>query len=234
MTAGCHKWPSATDNPMSFRDKGTMATLIGDDYQVKFYCKCVPQIGINIRHFAITGQVIAQPEQELADMISTRFATKYKALLGSFSTYFGCLTQKLVAGLWVTQATSKLGNGIGSNGETLPMQVAGIVTLKTLTPGRRGRGRAYIPFPGEMGNDGTLSAPAPNAAYLANLVLLGNDFDSVVLPGVTVPGNTITLAGAIFHRSTTTFTDIVGITAQAKWATQKRRGSYGRPNADPF
>jgi len=212
-----------------------MATLIGDVYQVKFFLKLAPQFGINIRHFQITAQTAPFTETDFANAISKHFASRYKPLMGMISTYFGISTQKGVAGSWVPQAVSSHSRGLGlAAGETLPAQATGLITLRDGMPGRAGRGRIYVPFPTEDHNVSGVGLPSPNVAYVGLLNNLGLQMTTSVIQHVDVPAHTAQLEGQIWHRGTGFFTEILEFTSQVKWATQKRRGSYGRTNQDPF
>lgn len=117
----------------------------------------------------------------------------------------------------------------GLAGDVLPTQTAGLITKRTAVPGRRGRGRAYIPFPTESYNDAN---GLPTNAYMTPAGALAFSISQSVLVGTLIDGNY--LDPVILHRDTGGTSDILATLARQKWATQRRRGSYGRPNVSPF
>jgi len=114
-------------------------------------------------------------------------------------------------------------------GDPLPSQCAGLISWRTALAGKRNRGRTYMPFPAEADNAVT---EFPSADYQARLQTLASTLENITLLN--------TEAGDIFLRmqvnsvAGNTFTDVDGYLIRAKWATQRRRGQFGRPNALPF
>jgi len=51
---------------------------------------------------------------------------------------------------------------------------------------------------------------------------------------VAAGGNDATLLPVVFHRATNTGNDITSYLVRPVWATQRRRGAYGRQNVPPF
>ena len=110
-------------------------------------------------------------------------------------------------------------------GEALPRQSAGLIRLKSAMAGRSGRGRAYIPFPGEA--DNTVGA-VPTPGYGTRLAILAGLLGSAV--DVTEGVNTEAWAPVVFHRTTGTADLIVATQVINLWHTQRRRGSLGAAN----
>lgn len=125
--------------------------------------------------------------------------------------------------------------GIGTGG-AVPMagQVAGILRFQTALAGAAGRGRWYLPFPSQTADSG---GGSPSAAY----VTAGNSLGNVV--GVDQPvvvgGRTATLLRVLRHARNRFGvvpppTPVVSFVTDNTWATQKRRGSFGRKNVSPI
>lgn len=212
-----------------------MAIAVGDKYQVKIFCKFAPQLSVNIRHYIITAVSNPGTEQKLCDAVSLALGSAIKPLLAGLASFFGVETQKLVGAAFVTQATSNSGIGSGSvTSDGLPGQVSGLISLRTGLPGRANRGRLFIPFPAEADNNATLAFPAPDLSYITRLATLGLLLVTLTVTTTDSPASVVTLAGQIYHRGSNSFTPATTAVGQPNWATQKRRGGYGAPNANPF
>ena len=119
------------------------------------------------------------------------------------------------------------GPGVGT-GIALPAQVCGLVSLRTNVGGRQGRGRSYIPFPSQMNQTDEFT---PNAAYLTALTTIGDFLIANQICG-TAPNQT-TLVPVLFNRKTSVFSYLSNYRLPPRWATQRRRGAFGRPNESP-
>lgn len=124
---------------------------------------------------------------------------------GNFGTYFGA-------------------------GATLPTVVCGILSKQTNIAGPGGRGRNYMPFPAASASDST---GAPVAGYQSAVESFG--FAALGLPGagiVTVTGlaGNIYLFQSIIHHVGGGSSNISDCAASGLWASQRRRGGYGRLN----
>jgi len=123
----------------------------------------------------------------------------------------------------VNQMAGSAGAGL------LPGQTSGLISLYTSTLGKIGQGRVYVPFPCPDDNaaDGT-----PTAGYVTRLadlsVFLSEDFT------LTVGAQTATFKPCLYRGGTDAPRFIINATNNDAWATQRRRGSYGRLNKAPF
>ncbi|MCJ7620356.1 MAG: hypothetical protein MUP64_09090, partial [Anaerolineae bacterium] len=140
-----------------------------DIIEVMAVSKTTDQIGLNIFHYQVTAaggtDVLSRVTQALEAFV-TPFSTSLKALMSSSAEFRGYQVRRLnaPASVWFQDAT---GAGVGTvAGDMLPRQVAGLLSKRVITPGRRKGGRMYIPFPGEGDNDAT---SLPSAAYVARL-----------------------------------------------------------------
>lgn len=166
----------------------------------------------------------------LAFFLSQTLAPKYKPLMSNLATYYGVRVQKInpiPAGAAVLSVEGQgAGTGVGS---PLPAQVSGMISLYSALAGRRNRGRCYVPFPTETANDELQTRP--DATYQAALVVLADAFSTNLL--VTDGVNNAVLEPGIWSRASRIFNPIVDYNARARWATQRSRGNYGRPNPLP-
>jgi hypothetical protein len=206
---------------------------IDDIWQFDMVCAQGNQISINRLFFIVTVQPAAWPgDQLLADTMSGNAGNFYKPLLCDVSSYRGLLARKLTLPPPLPPRPSVAGKGPGTGATgALPCQVSGIITLLTGLAGRKFRGRLYIPFPGP--SDSTAAAnPVPTDAYVGKLT----NFAVNIISSFDVDdgaGNTAHLSPIIYHRSGGTDTLVIGHRSNKAWATQRRRGDYGRPNVPP-
>lgn len=205
----------------------------GDLIEAKFFNFAANQLGLNVRHYVvntITGGDLTT--DGLAAGMATVFGPLYKPCMPAEAEFVGVSVQRLLP-LASSAATSNLTAGVGTaTGDLMSRQTSGIITLRTDFPGRKFRGRAYIPFPSEVRNN---AAGHPDATYQALIAQIGLQFAEHTGSVPASPDITYQLLGMI--RSTTPpapLTQITSITAQAKWATQRRRSDYGTPNLRPF
>lgn len=126
--------------------------------------------------------------------------------------------------------------GVCSGGSSpLPQQVSGIIKNTTARGGRAFRGRSYVPFPYAAAVDTDYT---PTAAYVTKLGTIAADWINTTT--ITIAGSTYTFIPVIYHRkagksgvpAANTFDYVVGTVAEKEWATQRRRGDFGRVNPD--
>lgn len=199
--------------------------------EYRVFCSLNEQTSINVRHLRVdTVSGTGATPQQLADALSNGIGTVLKPLLSSGATFRGAGV-RVIWPLPVTVETlSNAGNGLGAAGGTAQArQTCGLISLRTPLAGRANRGRFYVPFPG--GNDNAIGA-IPSTTYQTNLAVLMGYLVATVTAG-TVP-NTNNFVPIIWHRQAKFSTDITSGTINNKWATQRRRGSYGRPNSSPI
>ena len=202
----------------------------GDRVQVRVITQLLTQVGMNVLHMTPTTVTTGGASlQEIANALDTALAPLYKPAMTSNSSWRGVGCQNITAPRSLEYfSVANTGPGTGA---TPPMgaQVCGVITYKTTNAGPSWRGRSYIAFP-----PGTASQTTgiPTASYTTLLAAIAT---AILAPGTVVgaTGSTAFRFGVLQSA-----TDIVQFYASAtvpsKWATQKRRGNYGRPNALPF
>lgn len=213
-----------------------MAAL-GDIYSAKVICRNTasilnPIVSVNVLHYSVTQVTgLGKFDQDIADRIDAELGAPYKAYLSPDSGYRGVICQKiwpLPVSLPVNSIVSQ-GPGTRVTGETLPGQICGIITKRTLGAGRAKRGRVYIPFPGEDDADNGL----PNPNYLLALAGLTTPLVNFLIVGAGP--DTVTIAPIIFHRATPGTPDLVVQTERRTYfATQRRRGQVSGPDVSPL
>lgn len=201
--------------------------------EVTMFSEHEEQLGVNVLHYVTSATSGIFPSTTLAAAFSGRFATTMKAWLTDGAFYKGVKLRTLTAvgGILPGPDFSSSGNGAGTGGGLLPRQLAGLIAKRINAQGPHARGRVFIPFPGaDMMETGALSA-----AGRTNLEAI-----AVQLFGTIAAGFTLTAGGVSVY--VTPLLKISGIangtvlysyTRSAEFATQRRRGFYGRPNRIP-
>lgn len=210
----------------------TMATIqVNDVYEIKYATYCAGNAGINVLHYACTAVAgTGSTDIQLATQLDALMAPLYKACMAGIATYYGIRAQRVTPLPKSLSVVVSPNIGVGLAGAAaLPGQVCGIITLQTAIAGRKNRGRVYVPFPASAQNDATNDTPV--GGYKNEIQSLGVGLTSTIVAGVG--GNTSTMVPVIYHRKDSTFTLVVSIRANQKWATQRRRSNYGQLNPYP-
>lgn len=209
----------------------------GSTYKHRTFCFCGDQLGLNTRYFLVVSLTGTAPtEATFVATLDAIIAPLYKPAMHNSAQYIGTDIQNIsgVIPFPVQIGTqSNIGNGTGGAG-TLPSQVSGIYTVRTALTGRSYRGRQYIPFPPAAAVlGGTL--PEPTGAYQTLMLNIGNAL--VANQTYSSGGATIVVTWGLRHQRPAgiagTFTPSTVIVAPQAFATQKRRGDYGRTNPQP-
>jgi hypothetical protein len=214
---------------------------VGEPVKVRLWCRdsAEQQASVNTWYYLVTA-VGSTPatDQDAANQLDTFLAPLMKALLSTTAEYRGIQVQILnsvppfAAFLQSASANSNAGPGTVAGG-ALPTQTAGLLSFQTNLAGRAFRGRFYIPFPGV--NDSGAGG-SPTAAYgvkQANLLAV-IDSTAVIVSG----GSSATLTRVLLHKKnkaggTPAPTPVTAASFSANWATQRKRGNFGRRNTSP-
>lgn len=219
-----------------------MATPINDaDYvQVRAWTKDGDQASVQRMWYICDGTTGAgATDQQVADQLEALLAPLYKPIINNRASWAGLEVQVLSLGVWHAEVNSVVHAGSGTGGaDALPKQTAGLVGWKTPRGGRAYRGRMYLPFPSVSHDTGD---GVPTAAYVTAASTLTDNWLTDNFFGTG--GDSVTLRPIIKHGPTkgdppvppvSPWTLItVGVTNN-KWATQRRRGAYGRVNNSPI
>lgn len=211
-----------------------MATslLVADVPLIRIVCKD-PTGGecINVLHYLVTAIGGAPAtDADLASAFDTACEASIKAALNSGWTYDGveCSIQNRVP-LPLTQKNNVSAGAGAGIGTPAPSQVCGILSWGSLLSGRKFRGRTYV---GGVSAGNTTSTGLPTNAYQALLTTLGNAI--IGFTNVAIGGRTATIALALWHKATRTTTLITTGSIPVKFATQRRRGLYGKNRTPPI
>jgi len=191
----------------------------------------------------VCGAIGPSPASDLdcAAELDALLAPLYKPAMHSLAEYRGTQCQiyesiePFHAAFGEQFDNSNNGPGTGA-GDPLPSQTCGLISYSTNLPHQANRGRTYIPFPPAGANS---AGGSPSAAYG---VLLTN-IAAITASGLAVSqaGRTATLVRVLFHgknkddiRPIPAETPISGSSVSNLWATQRKRGLFGRHNNSPI
>lgn len=199
--------------------------------RVVWACKLNDQIGLNVRYFFVGAAIVGSPTlQQVADELDDVFSALYRDWLGTSAEYLGCSAQRVSPTASIPQvSTTNAGSGTGGASD-VPAQVSGCLTLKTDLPGRKNRGRMYVPFPGHDMVDPPFGLTSSGST---RLTAFGTALQSAI--PVVNGGDECNVAAWIVDPETFDVRGrVTSYRANDKLATQRRRGAYGRTNAAPF
>jgi hypothetical protein len=197
------------------------------------YASLVVQIAVERRYwyaFASTGpgpitfgDLAAQLDLDLGPLLN---AVSYNS-----ADYLGTRVRRMRPVGTDSWATNNASGGNGTAGAVaLPTQCAPLISFRSDTLGKAGEGRMYTPFPSasDVVGNGVCSA-----GLITRLSALGSYFVTPLV--VTAGGSSMTFFCSPFKVGQTgplspyTQAIVAGV-----FATQKRRGAYGRTNLPPF
>jgi hypothetical protein len=203
----------------------------GDIVEVTPVCQDSEQISENKTHWIVSANPGGFTDQAVAAAFDAANGVLFKPILAPLSIYYGTSVQRISPLPKRVLVSSKAAQGPGTSvNPQLPRQTALVVPFKTAFPGKQQRGRMYLPFPPAVGN---INGGIPALGYLVNAQAIATAYSNFITFGALLV--TVTLSPVVFHRKTNTFDFINPTTSlNQKWATQRRRGSYGRPNVPPF
>lgn len=210
-------------------------TAPGDIYRCILYSMSTnepnSQVGMNILHYICTSITGAGATQAKArdDMDGTLSAV-LKPCLNANALYFGLSWQLIFPAPRLQTITTVANQGAGTGGSnTLPTQVAGLISKLTGMSGPGYHGRSYIPFPGTGDDD---DPAVPSDAYFTALTALAAQMAAPITVGST--GAQAVMTPGLYAAGSNRFVVLTSAYGSNAWATQRRRGAFGRINSNPF
>lgn len=205
--------------------------VAGDLIQVTAWNQMEVQAGLNNHYYVVLDLAAPglNPLSAIGDgLVANGMPDAYKAIMSAAASYLGMVIRRVSPALTIPYYDST-GTGVGLvAGDPLPRQIAGLIRWRSSIPGKRRSGRTFIPFPAEADNT---TGVAPSAGYLGRAAVLA----SAVKSNITWAAGVGRAVRVIFHRALPSVSPTIVSSAIANaWATQRRRGTLGRPNSPPF
>lgn len=204
---------------------------VGDRLEFRCYTADNEQASVNTFNYRV--QSVNTPgftDQQAVDAFSTFIASTYKSIIYNGARYQGTTCSVANRIPLRVPVSSAEGAGVGTGGAIgLPRQTAIVSSWRTNIAGPGGRGRTYWPFPPAAFNE---DEGTPTDAFQAAMV--GVSEAIIELTNLDFFGANADVMFVVWSRKNTVMREITQGVVQKKWGTQKRRGSYGRPNVSPF
>lgn len=214
--------------PPAIVQPGGLLPPVGNLLLAQLFCWRTGQIGITGCHFQIFSNTATTCHLgDVAFEIQTAVTGALVSLMDSDTSIIGCkVTAPEISPLPLAGVCSDDATG-GEAPPGLPGQDSGIITKTSDLSGRTYRGRCYVPFPYTAAQD---DDDTPTADYVDRLAVFAGDF--LTTQNVTAGGGLAVCKPVLYNRVTTVITPITGFTPRKLWATQRRRGNYGRANGE--
>jgi hypothetical protein len=204
----------------------------GDIVLARMVCYDGDQVGqMDMHYIAGPPLLLGSTFSQVAGALDAIVAPLIKALLSSAVTYRGVGVRRVFPlATKTTEFQTIVSAGAGGAGAIpCPQQVSGLIQKTSYLPGRHGRGRLYVPFPATAS---VIAGGLPLAAYITALGNLSAALGVLFTAGTL--GNTNTFTPILWQKPTGPATLLVGCQPGPFFATQRRRGNYGRRNPVPF
>jgi len=207
--------------------------LIGGVVRHITYCTYPSQVATNKRDWqcvSLTGGSSVGSAATITEL-DTLFAGLVKPCMTADADYYGSQLYYQTPVGAPPRPESFIGNaGPGSDaGEALPLQTSGLISLYSDTLGKTGQGRIYVPFP-SIDSQGTDSTP--DALYNVDLSNLAT---SLITPRTVTDGAVTAIFNPVLYKpGGAPPLQLTRAVPRDAWATQRRRGNFGRVNNRPF
>lgn len=209
------------------------SVVVGGVVRHVAFCTAPGQVSSNKRDWQcinITGGTTISSTAVLTNL-DDMMSTGLKDLMSQDTRYYGSLLYYQTPTPPAPRPDSTIANqGFGTQDPGIaPTQCSGLISLYSAELGKPGQGRLYAPFPPavDLEADGT-----PSAAYLANLTNLKNQ---LIAPRNIIDGAiTGTFVPVLYVPGGSPPKRILTGIVRTSWATQRRRGFFGKANSNPF
>jgi hypothetical protein len=206
---------------------------IGGIVRAVTYCTYPGQTSVNQHKWQLTNLTSGTSfsSNQFTLDYDAAMASRYVDLLSEQALYYGTQVYLMNPIGLPPRPDSINANQIAGNGTgaILPRQTSGLISLRTATLGKIGAGRTYVPFPYGDANE---TNGTPTVVYQGFLGTLGDFLKGNLL--VVSGGVTATFRPCLYRGGVDVPRFIEEAIIPDAWATQRRRGDYGRLNKAPF
>lgn len=207
--------------------------VIGDVVRSVTVCTIPGQISTNSRDYQIvqlTGASV-MPSSVILQAFFDTWNQEFKDCLSNDATFYGIMLYKRTP-VGLAPRPDHTGDvaGPGTAGAgLLPPQTSGLISFYSAVLGKTGQGRMYVPFPSLASGqaDGTATAAYTTAlnnlgtVMIQNVVAANGPVQAILRPVLYKPGG-----------DPPRF--LISQTPHDGFATQRKRGAYGKTNTPPF
>ena len=209
--------------------------VVGDVIQVKFFCRHAGgQNAVNIREWTATAVATPAPTiVEVANQLVGNIGSKLKPCIGNAWQFQGAKYRLVRPNPTIFALTTSNAGPGALVGESLPPQIAGLISLRSTAARPRCRGRFYVACPTEVESD-------PGGKPIASLQTLYATLGAELIKSVQVNsagGGQMTLLPTIFSKrqdGTTASFVLDTVLVRKSFATQRRRSLINKGDVDEF
>ncbi len=203
---------------------------INDVIRAQIACVDSEQASINTVHYQVTGVGVTPATlEDFAANWSALVAPKIKPMIYNGALFDGVVAQVISPLPLMARVLEDGDQGIGTAGAVgAPRQAAPLIRFQTDFAGPGFRGRNYLPF---LSSSHVIGYGYASPTYVALALVLSEAMRNFT--AVSNGGRTATVRLGLWKRAGSIFTPVVSTSAGPDLATQKRRGTYGRPNLPP-
>lgn len=203
---------------------------VGDLLRLTTYIVSQEQTGENVFFFRVKSTTAGSINlRDVADAFNTQVASRYTPMLKTTAHFKGTKAEAfnvLPEPAYAYVADDEIGT---VDDVELPRQTCGLIHWETGLASRSKRGRTYVPFPTQLHNE---DPGQPQAVYITLLNDLATYLSGVIaLPGAIAGSATLGLE--IWSPKLNVGEPVIQFVSRNRWATQRRRGSYGKANTPP-
>jgi len=206
--------------------------IAGHLLEVKVYTYFAGQLGVNVIHMKINTATMAPTPADIVGQVEADWNGSWKSWMNVDARWKGVGIRDLTVDPLEVESFSGAQEGPGTAGDPLPGQLAGLITKRTAIAGPKGRGRMYLPFPGQdnLGAVGAVSVGA--LAVMAALVSDIKGPETETAGGFAINW-TLVLRTPKVGGDPYSSTPLTFIGPESHFATQRRRGAFGTLNQLP-
>jgi hypothetical protein len=172
--------------------------VVGDTMRVRAVTFQNSQLGLNVYYFRVVSIVAAPSYEGFTVSLGAAFSLPYRNCLPTNALYRGVGVSRILPTptLEFQDATSAGAGLIVS--DPAPLQMAGILTKRTVLPGKANRGRAYIPF---VAQSSVSAIGEPTGVYqgFLNSLAIATLSAQVITSGIT----SAAIFPVLFHKART-------------------------------
>lgn len=175
----------------------SVTSIVANDVvEYQIFCTQNGQLSINSVQYQAVGIVNSPTYEGIVPIMDSILAPMYKAILAINATYYGSALRRLAPALSTLFGTAT-NTGIGTAlGNAVPLAICGLIAKYGSAPGRKNRGRIYIPFPAAASTTG---ASEPTLIYQGLVATIGTQLFTTQTY-TDLGGNAVTLLPQILQR----------------------------------
>lgn len=209
----------------------SVTLAINDVIRAQIVCADQEQASFNTVYYQVTGVGVSIATlEDFCVNWSALVAPKVKPLIYNGASFNGVIGQVISPLPLMARFLEDGDAGVGTAGAIgQARQATGLIRFTTEFAGPGFRGRNYLPF---VSTTSVQSYGTATNLYVANALVLSEAMRTFT--AVSNGGRTATVRMGLWKRAGSIFTPIITTNASPDFATQKRRGTFGRANLPPI